>query len=265
MSAFKFTGQKLDVDLIASIVKLLDANSIPNVMWGPYVFRRYGVPLILQEFTFVIPDQHIARAREVLLTANFASCCQDDCRLVQPTNRSPRPYAHFILANMERPSDEIPGWHYFRLDLHKKSQLLWTLPDIPLGAPAPDNPNYMLVTDNQLDKYNPRSGLGREPYTHHPVKIPTLPRYAESLAYMYLRECLPRPGGCSRAGFWLREMSYIGQYCRLQTADLEARIQRLWQLQYHPSGLHRMFRHGDRLAAELSNANFFPLEEEEGE
>lgn len=48
MSAFKFTGQKLDVDLIASIVKLLDANSIPNVMWGPYVFRRYGVPLILQ-------------------------------------------------------------------------------------------------------------------------------------------------------------------------------------------------------------------------
>jgi hypothetical protein len=48
MSDFKFDGQKLDVDLIASIAKLLDSNGIPNVMWGPYVLARFGAPLILQ-------------------------------------------------------------------------------------------------------------------------------------------------------------------------------------------------------------------------
>jgi hypothetical protein len=48
MSDFKFNGQKANVDLFASIAKLLDANDIPNVMWGPYVLARFGAPLVLQ-------------------------------------------------------------------------------------------------------------------------------------------------------------------------------------------------------------------------
>ncbi|EAW16436.1 uncharacterized protein NFIA_057860 [Aspergillus fischeri NRRL 181] len=150
MSDFKFNGQELDVDLIASIAKLLDTNGIPNVMWGPYVLTRYGAPLVLQL---------IDRAREVLLGANFVAC-QDECHLVGQFCGLPR-------------------------------------------APAPDDPSYMLVTDDRLDEYDPRMGLGREPYTHYPVKIPTLPRYAESLAYGYLRERNPEDNGSNlRAGFF---------------------------------------------------------------
>ncbi|RHZ61820.1 uncharacterized protein CDV56_108170 [Aspergillus thermomutatus] len=185
MSDFKFNGQKPDADLIASIVKLLDAHGIPNVMWGAYALIRYGAPLVIEDFTFVIPDQHIDRAREVLLAANFPPCPKgDDCPLIQPNIDLPHPYAHFDLDDYGPPRH----WHCSRLELHKKSRLLWTLPDIPLGAPAPDDPNYMLVTDDRLEEYDPRMHIGRVPYTHYPVKIPTLVRYAESLAYLYLRD-----------------------------------------------------------------------------
>ncbi|GIK00925.1 hypothetical protein Aspvir_004955 [Aspergillus viridinutans] len=271
MSDFKFNGQKVDVDLVASIAKLLDANGIPNVMWGPYVLARYGAPLVLSDFAFVIPDQHIERAREVLLAANFPPCpLGDDCQLIQPFCRLPHSYAHFILDDKGQPPRAHNGqtgyWHPFHLELHKKSQLLWTLPDIPLGAPAPDDPNYMLVTDDRLDEYNPRVQLGRVPHTHYPVKMPTLPRYTESLAYGYLRnESREGEGHSRQAGFFLREMSSIGLDCKLEPADLEPRIQRFWALRYHPDGYHPLFRYSTRLAAELRSANFFPQEEEEGE
>jgi hypothetical protein len=125
----------------------------------------------------------------------------------------------------------------------------------------------MLVTDDRLDDYDPRMHLGRVPYTHYPVKMPTLPRYAESLAYGYLRERSPEGEGHNlRAWFFLGEMTYIGEYCKLRVADLdEPRIRRLWRLRYHPSGNHPLFRYSTRLAAELRTANFFPQEEKEGE
>ncbi|GIC90281.1 uncharacterized protein Aud_006715 [Aspergillus udagawae] len=271
MSDFKFNGQKVNVDLVASIAKLLDANGIPNVMWGPYVLACYGAPLVLYDFAFVIPDQHIDRAREVLLAANFPPCPQgDDCHLIQPICSLPHSYAHFILDDKGQPprghNRQTGFWHPFRLELHKKSQLLWALPDIPLGAPAPDDPNYMLVNDDRLPDYNPIFKAGRAPYTHYPVKMPTLPRYAESLAYGYLRKQRSEGEGDSlRAGFFLGEMTYIGLYCKLKPDDLEPRIQRFWELRYHPDGYHPLFRYSDRLAAELGTANFFPQEEEEGE
>jgi hypothetical protein len=145
--------------------------------------------------------------------------------------------------------------------------MLWTLPDIPLGAPAPDDPNYMLVTDDRLNEYDPRMHLGRVPHTHYPVKIPTLPRYTESLVYGYLREQKPEASeGVSntrRAGFWFGEMSYIGLYCKLSVADLdEPRIRRFWRLWKEPRSSDRLFRFSTRLAAELRTANFFPQEEE---
>jgi hypothetical protein len=139
------------------------------------------------------------------------------------------------------------------------SRLLWTLPDIPLGAPAPDDPNYMLVTDDRLDEYEPRMHLGRVPYTHYPIKIPTLPRYAESLAYGYLRNRRSAGEGHSRrAGFFLYELGYIGEYCKLDPADLEPRIRRFWRIWDNPRSSQPMFRYSARLAAELREANFFP-------
>ncbi|GIJ85081.1 hypothetical protein Asppvi_003936 [Aspergillus pseudoviridinutans] len=271
MSDFKFKGQKVDKDLVASIAKLLDANGIPNVMWGPYVLACYGVPLVLDDFAFVIPDQHIDRARDVLLAANFPLCPQgDDCHLLQPICTLPHSYAHFILKDEAQPPRGHNGQtgfsHPFRLELHKKSQLLWTLPDIPLGAPAPDDPNYMLVTGDRTDVYDTRMQSGRVPYTHYPVKMPTLPRYAESLAYGYLRNQRPEGEGHSlQAGFFLHEMTYIGLYCILDRDDLAPRLHRFWRLWNNPRSSQPLFRYSARLAAELRSANFFPQEEEEGE
>lgn len=125
----------------------------------------------------------------------------------------------------------------------------------------------MLVTDDRLEDYNPISGTGREPYTHYPVKMPTLPRYAESLAYGYLREQRPEApegeGDNRRARFFLHGMNYIGEYCKLRVADLdEPRIRRFWRLWDDPRSSHPLFRYSTRLAAELRTANFFPREEE---
>ncbi|KAH1488104.1 hypothetical protein LV164_001544 [Aspergillus fumigatus] len=185
-------------------------------------------PSPFQEYSFVIPDELIERAREVLLAANFVAC-QEECRLLGRICGLPQCYAHFILDDQKPPfvipesTLQLGTWHMFRLELHKKSRLLWTLPDIPLGAPAPDDPNYILVIDDRLDEYDPPMGLGRVRSTYYLVKIPTLSRYAESLAYGYLRQRNPESeqDGFGES-FWTKEMAYIGLYCKLCAADLGA-------------------------------------------
>lgn len=213
-----------------------------------------------QDCFFVVPDQHIDRATEALVAANFPRCCQDDCRIFQGPYAVPRPYAHFGLDSSLPPEYQRPGLHHSRVNLHKKSQMCWALPDIPLGTPALDDPTYMLVTDDRLDEYEPGFNLGREAYTHYPIKMITLPRYVESVAYGYLRW-----ESTDDDSYWLNAICNFDRRCNLQTADLEPRIRRLWRLLDHPRSGQPFFRYCSRLAAELRSANFFPQEEEEKE
>lgn len=46
MADFKFRGDlAANKELVRSISSLLDANGIPNLLWGDLVFNLYGVPL----------------------------------------------------------------------------------------------------------------------------------------------------------------------------------------------------------------------------
>lgn len=38
----------LDNDLVARVASLLDSAGIPNVLWGNYLLRLFGVPTVVQ-------------------------------------------------------------------------------------------------------------------------------------------------------------------------------------------------------------------------
>ncbi|KAL2779871.1 hypothetical protein BJX66DRAFT_321009 [Aspergillus keveii] len=47
MTAFHFSGQQLDSDLVTSISSLLDDVKVPNLLWGNYLLTVYGVPTVV--------------------------------------------------------------------------------------------------------------------------------------------------------------------------------------------------------------------------
>lgn len=102
------------------------------------------------------------------------------------------------------------------------------MPDIPLGAPALDDPNYMLVTDDRLLEYDPRDSMGRVASTHHPVKVPTVARYAEAVALLYYRD--EGLKSTLHGADWLYDQAYIAKNYLLELDDLEPRIRHHYQL-----------------------------------
>jgi hypothetical protein len=47
MADFRFSGQRLDNELVASVSRLLDAAEVPNLLWGNYLLTIYGVPTVV--------------------------------------------------------------------------------------------------------------------------------------------------------------------------------------------------------------------------
>lgn len=47
---FKYKGEPLGQELIASIAGLLSASTIPNVLWGNYMLIVHGVPPVVEVF-----------------------------------------------------------------------------------------------------------------------------------------------------------------------------------------------------------------------
>lgn len=261
MSDFKFDGHNPSTDLIASIAKLLDTHGIPNVMSCGAILsstcteclssmmyvlfphppccqsissRETKLTDPSQDFCFVILDEHIDKACKVLLAANFPPCpLEDACPFVHPDCYPPTPYAHFNIYQ----NGELRDW--FTLELHKKSYLLWAVPDFLLGAPALDDPDYMLVTDDHLLDYNLRLAMGWVPPTHYPVKVPTVARYAEALALLYYRDHSPKM--TTHKTSWLTCQGYLSRNYLLDLDDLEPRICRHYKFWRAMAPCNRFF------------------------
>ncbi|GIJ91794.1 hypothetical protein Asppvi_010767 [Aspergillus pseudoviridinutans] len=211
MADFKFRGDHAaNKKLVCSISRLLNAHGIPNLLWGDLVFNLYGVPLHVSDFSFVIPDTVIDEARNVLETAKFPLCHLGEiCPAIQPNCPAPPPYAHFNIKQKGDPRK------WFRIELHRKSDLLWTAPEIPAGKPDANDPHYMLANDARLPEPSPRERLGRMDPTDYAVKIPTPNQYAEALAMLYYRDGLPGP--TIRGEYWLDLQSELVQTELVQT------------------------------------------------
>jgi hypothetical protein len=113
MADFKFRGDlAANKELVCSISRLLNVHGIPNLLWGDLVFNLYGVPLQvsvstcpncslpyltnLQDFSFVIPDDLIDKARNILEEAKFPLCHLGQTRHpAEPARSNPlRPLQH---------------------------------------------------------------------------------------------------------------------------------------------------------------------------
>ncbi|GFF32235.1 hypothetical protein IFM46972_03477 [Aspergillus udagawae] len=167
MADFKFRGDyTANKELVCSISRLLNAHGIPCLLWGDLVFNLYGVPLQVSDFSFVIPDELIDEARNILEAAKFPVChLGQTCPAIQPNRPAPPPYAHFNIKQKGDPRK------WFRVELHRKSDLLWTAPEISACTPDGDHPHYMLANDARLPEYSPRERLGRMDSTDYAVMI----------------------------------------------------------------------------------------------
>ncbi|RHZ69150.1 hypothetical protein CDV55_101266 [Aspergillus turcosus] len=224
MADFKFRGDHpANKELVCSISRLLNAHGIHNLLWGDFVFNLYGVPLKVSDFSFVIPDDLIEEARNVLEAANFPVChLGHTCHAIQPNRPAPPPYAHFNIKQKGDPRK------WFRVELHRKSDLLWTAPEIPACTPDDDDPHYMLGNDARLPESSPRERLGLMDSTDYPVKIPTPNQYAEALAMLYYRDGVPGP--TNRGAYWLDLQSELVQTGLVQLDALPPRVKRHYEL-----------------------------------
>ncbi|GFF36989.1 hypothetical protein IFM51744_03311 [Aspergillus udagawae] len=112
MADFKFRGDyTANKELVCSISRLLNAHGIPCLLWGDLVFNLYGVPLQVSDFSFVIPDELIDEARNILEAAKFPVChLGQTCPAIQPNRPAPPPYAHFNIKQKGDPRKWLPEY-----------------------------------------------------------------------------------------------------------------------------------------------------------
>jgi hypothetical protein len=110
-----------------------------------------------QGIYFVIPDEHIDKARDLLVAAGFPPCQLGKyCGFDWPNSCHGIPYAHFNIVDRGpldyyKPEEYGPNpREWYTLELYKKSELLWGASEIPLGPPPPNDPDYWTINDERL-------------------------------------------------------------------------------------------------------------------
>ncbi|KAL2698263.1 hypothetical protein AAEP93_010973 [Penicillium crustosum] len=195
MADFHFTQQKLDNDLVWSISTLLDSIGVPNLLWGNYLLTVYGVPTIVDEAAFVVPDDLAQAVFSSLMNAGFLPC------------------------------NESSGCPH-SVSLYQKSDVLWEFEDLDL---LPDeNPDIMLASDDRLPSASLGRGRGR--FLSHPcaVKIPCAMSYCEALILLLCRD---RDSICE--SYWLAILSYMLEYVDGTDILDENKLQEGYRKFYH--------------------------------
>ncbi|RJE21164.1 hypothetical protein PHISCL_06509 [Aspergillus sclerotialis] len=188
--------------LTITVARLLDQAGIPNVLCGEIMLYAYGVPTATWCNTWVIPDHLIEAAFKTLRDASFPICeMGSECLLVKRWGREPIPEYHFHV-------DHTYDKYAWTVDLHKKSSILWMLPDPTVEPPVPDDQTYMLTTDPRLPPWIPGYGGGRWLECSYPIKIPRPARFLEACFYLYCRD----RDGVGFSSYWMVHISYIQQY-----------------------------------------------------
>ncbi|RDW67343.1 uncharacterized protein DSM5745_09209 [Aspergillus mulundensis] len=198
--------------LESAVAKLLDDAGIPNFIWGESVLATLGVDTATLFGGWVIPDEHIERAAQVLDQAKFPPCTQgrNRCTIFYDLRPHPFPDYHWH-TDLAYPEERHLPYMTCGTFLYRKSRLFWAMPDPPLGPPAPNDKNYMLTCDPRIQQNRPDTLhiLGRGPAPAdkglHPVKMPTPARYTEAMILLDLRDtCEPR--ACDH---WSVELNYL--------------------------------------------------------
>ncbi|GIK06747.1 hypothetical protein Aspvir_002397 [Aspergillus viridinutans] len=218
------------------VSRFLETHGIPNVLWGELVMNMFLIPVVPDGIYFIIPDEHIEKARDLLVAAGFPPCQLGKyCGFDWPKSTHAIPYAHFNIIDCgpldySKPEEYGPNpRQWYTLELYKKSEMLWGAPEIPLGPPPPNDPDYWTINDERLPEVNRAFQQGRVVDADYPVKIPSPARYAEMLTLLFFRDNYPEE--TFRGSYWdylLIDMHTVLQKHRLfEMKDLPPRT-RSW-------------------------------------
>ncbi|PYI16011.1 hypothetical protein BO86DRAFT_395284 [Aspergillus japonicus CBS 114.51] len=225
--------------LLRDVGSLLDGNDIGSALFGETALAFMGVPIIPHCVAFMIPDQQIDQAVQVLREAQYPDCKDLDLFAANPINFLSQIRCHALTggATRDRP---IPD-HHFHTDgrfpkdpddsrnqtrgvfLYRASKILG--PGIPMPSaqpPLPENPYYMVTSDARL--YCPLfldrvmlNCWGPQSTKAYPVKMLHPARYAENLVYLMVRDI-----GYSVCNGWKSEFDCMLTYTRLLSAPIQA-------------------------------------------
>ncbi|OAA39419.1 hypothetical protein NOR_06257 [Metarhizium rileyi] len=186
----------LDGKPVARICQILNSAGVPNVLWGNYLLTIYGVPTIIDDVAFVVPDDGITAASSALAQANFTPCgnkltCDRSYRF-----QARRPLEHFHMS------------HVFVLSLYRKSDTLWELTDLdsPTWETAPAR-LILSASDPSLPPAAPGRGQGRLPSEYSAVRVPAVAKYCESLLLLMCRDY-----NTTYETYWMALLTYIIEY-----------------------------------------------------
>ncbi|KAL3445152.1 hypothetical protein BJX65DRAFT_310302 [Aspergillus insuetus] len=127
--------------------RMLHCASIPNVLYGWEAMNLAGPRLP--------SSKYLGNAQTPAATSSSCGGATSNPRNDYTTTPSP-PAAHYHMGNGQ-----------YLLSLFLKSAILWWLPDLQLGAPAPNDPYLTLSTNPSL----PRPAVSGEWRNLHPIKI----------------------------------------------------------------------------------------------
>ncbi|PWY80671.1 hypothetical protein BO70DRAFT_47652 [Aspergillus heteromorphus CBS 117.55] len=204
MSEFKYTGEEVTVELVFNVARLLEANGIPCILINDCMHDIFGFDVAVTDIEFVIPDDLMDKAVDVLRAADFA-----DDPIVPQGELKCRPFRALCERARGRDITRFEPIHWFHLAgedapdefhpelcLHQKSDYFWNLPDLVLGPVNENDPHFMLATDRRLPGM---MYYGRLNVDIPPIKVPRPARYVEAMMLLCARDAHTRDRGAQWA------------------------------------------------------------------
>ncbi|ATY59633.1 thioredoxin reductase [Cordyceps militaris] len=180
--------------LVLRICQILNSAGVPNVLWGNYLLRIYGVPTIFDDVAFVVPDDRIAAASSALAQANLTRCGNNPNCDRSYHFQALRPLEHFHMSDV------------LVLSLYQKSDVLWEL--TALDSPTSENAASILsASDPSLPPAVPGRGRGRFSSECSAVRVPAIAKFCESLLLLMCRDY-----HTTYASYWMVLLTYIIEY-----------------------------------------------------
>ncbi|PYH87743.1 hypothetical protein BO71DRAFT_436426 [Aspergillus ellipticus CBS 707.79] len=202
-----------ECDLESFVAFSLEEHEIPSCIWSEAALSIYGLPMSeesdLNSTAWIIPDILLGVTCLVLHNKKFSLCVDRNCDLLSGHGFHPPPDMHIHV----KPDSEHGGITH-DLTFYRKSRVFWAFPDPPLGAPAPDDPTYMLVTDARLPEHPDERG--RQPTGNYPVKILTPARYIEGTILLALRDLV----GSANEFHWSSVVQHLWELVADEENDL---------------------------------------------
>ncbi|KAL3483811.1 hypothetical protein BJX62DRAFT_69315 [Aspergillus germanicus] len=144
--------------------RMLHGASIPSALYGWEAMNLAGVQTNSLEVELMVNDNTVQAA--IAVFQEFGQCTDSRCNALLVRRRNvespqrlhyhPVPAAHYHMGNGQ-----------YLLSLFLKSAILWWLPDLQLGAPAPNDPYSTLSTNPSL----PLPAVSGEWRDLHPITI----------------------------------------------------------------------------------------------